>query len=231
MQTELFSVPIFEKGAAGIFRTLVDRFGPRMDIGNNIVAKKIASENNGTEPDPRIFKKKAISYIGIGGSDWVTRIQCDFEMLSMIPMWTTINNEVFSWSKNIIMEDEKVKRVHEIGKNLAEAVKNIEKAEYRGDMGLCPHCHSRNFYINNDGTASCCLCGIEGKLETTPEGIKFVFPEEQLEHAHNTISGKFIHMNDIKTNEGRLMETKKSDEYKKRLQMYKDFIETSKPVK
>lgn len=227
----IFSVPIFEKGAAGIFRTLVDRFGPRMDIGNNMVAKKIASENNGTEPDPRIFKKKVISYIGIGGSDWVTRIQCDFEMLSMIPMWTTINNEVFSWSKNIIMEDEKVKRVHEIGKNLAEAAKNIEKAEYKGDMGLCPHCHSRNFYINNDGTASCCLCGINGKLETTPEGIKFIFPEEQLEHAHNTISGKFIHMNDIKTNEGRLIETKKSDEYKKRLQMYKDFIETSKPVK
>lgn len=37
----IFTVPIFEKGAAGIFRTVVDRFGPRMDRGNNVVAKKL----------------------------------------------------------------------------------------------------------------------------------------------------------------------------------------------
>lgn len=227
----IFSVPIFEKGAAGIFRTLVDRFGPRMDIGNNMVAKKIAEENGGKEPDPRLFKKKVISYIGIGGSDWVTRIQCDFEMLSMTIMWTTINNEVFPWSKNIIMEDDKVKRVHEIGKNLAQAALNIEKAQYKGDKGLCPHCHSRNFYINNDGTASCCLCGIVGKIELNDQGISFVFPEEQLKHAHNTISGKFIHMDDIRRNESALMESKKSPEYKERLDRYKEFIQPSVPEK
>lgn len=227
----IFSVPIFEKGAAGIFRTLVDRFGPRMDIGNNVVAKKIAEENGGKEPDPRNFKKKVISYIGIGGSDWVTRIQCDFEMLSMIPMWTTINNEVFPWSKNIIMEDDKVKRVHEIGKNLAQAALDIENAQYKGDMGLCPHCHSRNFYINNDGTASCCLCGIVGKMEMSDKGINFVFPEEQLKHAHNTMSGKFIHMDDIRRNESALIEAKKSPEYKERLDKYKEFIQPSVPEK
>ena len=47
--------------------------------------------NYGKEPDPRHFKKKVISYISIGGSDWVTRAQCDCEMLSMTPMWTTID--------------------------------------------------------------------------------------------------------------------------------------------
>lgn len=91
----IVAVPIFEKGAAGIFHTVVDRFGPRMDYGNNVVAKKIAEETGGKEPDPRHFKKKVISYISIGGSDWVTRAQCDCEMLSMTPMWTTIDNEVF----------------------------------------------------------------------------------------------------------------------------------------
>lgn len=227
----IFSVPIFEKGAAGIFRTLVDRFGPRMDIGNNMVAKKIAEENGGKEPDPRNFKKKVISYIGIGGSDWVTRIQCDFEMLSMIPMWTTIDNEVFPWSKSIIMEDDKIKRVREIGKNLVQAAMDIENAEHKGDNGLCPHCHSRNFYINNDGTASCCLCGIVGKLEMKEGKMNFVFPKEQLKHAHNTLSGKFIHMDDIRRNESALIETKKSPEYKERLNKYKEFIQTSVPQK
>ena len=61
--------------------------------------------------------------------------------------------------------------------------------------------------------------------------MKFVFSEEQIEHAHNTLSGKLIHMNDIKTNESKLIENKKSDEYKNRLEKYKNFIETSKPTK
>lgn len=225
----IFSVPIFEKGAAGIFRTVVDRFGPRMDRGNNVVAKKIAEENGGVAPDERNFKNKVISYIGIGGSDWTTRVQCDCEMLSLTPMWTTIDNEVFSWSKGIIMEDEKIKRVQEIGRNLTLAARDIENATFKGDSGVCPHCHSRNFYVQNDGSAICCLCGIEGRFEISQEKLQFIFPQEQLEHAHNTLSGKFIHMNDIKINEGKLMEIKKTEEYKSRLDRYKEFITASKP--
>lgn len=38
-------------------------------------------------------------------------------------------------------------------------------------------------------------------------------------------------MNDIKTNESKLMEAKKTEEYKTRLQKYKDFIVTSTPEK
>lgn len=103
------------------------------------------------------------------------------------------------------MEDEKIKRVHEIGKNIALAAKDIENAKYQGDKGVCPHCHSRNFHFNSDGTVSCCLCGITGKMKIENNNMKFVFSEEQIEHAHNTLSGKFIHMNDIKTNESKLI--------------------------
>lgn len=38
-------------------------------------------------------------------------------------------------------------------------------------------------------------------------------------------------MNDIKTNESKLMEAKKTEEYKTRLQKYKDFIVASTPEK
>ena len=38
----VFTVPIFEKGAAAIFRTITDRFGPRMDKAMNVVGTKIA---------------------------------------------------------------------------------------------------------------------------------------------------------------------------------------------
>lgn len=227
----IFAVPIFEKGAAAIFRTLTDRFGPRMDRAMNVVGTKIAEEKGKTAPDQRIFKEKVVSYMGIGGSDWTTRIQCDFEILSLIPIWKTIDNEVFQWSKGIIMEDAKVKRAHEIGVNLAKAAANMEAAEFMGDCGICPHCHSRNFYLANDSSrAICCLCGIEGEIKVEDNKVKFVFPEEQLKHAHNTMSGKFIHTDDIKENEDKLIQSKKSPEYKERQEKYKNFIQPIMPL-
>ena len=48
----VFSTPIFEKGATGLFHTITDRFGPRMDRGNNIIGTKIAEETGGRSPHP-----------------------------------------------------------------------------------------------------------------------------------------------------------------------------------
>ena len=40
----IWAVPIFEKGAPGIFHTVMDRFGPRLDRGNVMIAQKIAEQ-------------------------------------------------------------------------------------------------------------------------------------------------------------------------------------------
>lgn len=222
--------PIFEKGGTGLFHTITDRFGPRMDRGNNMIAIENAQKTGGIEPDPRILKDKFISYIAIGGSDWGTRVQCDHAMLALTPMWTVIDNEWFPWAKGIIMDDEKVERANEIGKTLARAALDKEGAKYKGEKGVCPHCHSRNFFLDMQSThAVCCLCGIEGDIEIVDGKIKFRFPEEQIEHAHDTLSGKMIHGNDIKVNEGKLMDIKRSEEYKLRVKAYKEFIQTSVP--
>jgi hypothetical protein len=176
------------------------------------------------------LKDKVVSYIGIGGSDWTTRIQCDHGLQALSPMWKIIDNEVFSWSKGIIMDDEKVARAHQIGVNIAKAAGDIDSATYMGEAGICPHCHSRNFYIvDNAAEVICSLCGIKGELKITGGKISFVFPEKQLEHAHNTIPGKFLHADDIKKNEGALMAARKTDEFKARVDKYKAFITATQP--
>jgi len=226
----VFATPVFVKGTPGIFHTIIDRFGVRMDRGNNILSTEIAKKNNGTIPDPRILKDKVVSYMGIGGSEWTTRIQCDHSLQAMSPMWKIIDNEVFSWSKGIIMEDEKVARAHQIGINLAQAATDIESAKYMGEAGICPHCHSRNFYLNNNPAETICSsCGITGELKITDGNISFVFPETQLEHAHDTIPGKLHHMDDVKKLEGKFMSIRKTDEFKSRVEKYKTFITASKP--
>lgn len=228
----VFAVPIFEKCAAGIFHTIMDRFGPRHDTGINIIGTKIAEQANGKKPDQRLMKPKVVSYIGVGGSDWSTRIQCDFANHALTPMWKVIDNEVFSWSKCIIMEDNKVARAHEIGTNLAEAAADIEHAEYKGDKGICPHCHNRNFYLSDDASkAVCCVCGLIGELKVDGGKVSFDFPPETEALAHDTLSGKFHHADDIRENEGKLIELKKTDEFKNRKQKYIDFIIGMKPEK
>ena len=227
----LFVTPIFVKGAPGIFHTIMDRFGPRLDRGNNIIASENAEKHGGKMPDQRILKDKVVSYIGIGGSDWTTRVQCDHGLQAMTMMWQVVDNAVFPWSKGIILNDENVARVHQIGVNLANAAKDIENATFMGDAGICPHCHSRNFYVNNEaGNVICCLCGIIGELNIKDGKIGFSFPEEQIKHAHDTLSGKYLHMDDIRKNEGALMEQRKSDEFKRRITRYKEFISPSTPA-
>ena len=74
----IFVMPVFEKGSPGIMHVLQDRrFGPAHDPGPCTVAKKIAEKKGVPGPDPRKFVPKLVSYIGIGGSDWVSRFSAD----------------------------------------------------------------------------------------------------------------------------------------------------------
>ena len=224
----VFCTPIFEKGATGFFHTLNDRMGPRMDRGMNVIGTEIASKTGGKIPDPRILKDKVVSFMGIGGSDWATGVQVDCGMLALTYGWKVIDNKTFAWSKNIILEDEKVAIARKIGADLAAAAADYEKATYLGESGVCPHCHSRNFYLDPESTKAICeLCGIEGEIAVADGKVTFVCPMEQLAHAHDTLSGKFMHAGDIKENEMKNMENRKSQVYKDRVETYKAFI---KPV-
>lgn len=225
----LWTVPIFEKGAPAIIHILQDRLGgPSHDIGTNTVAKHIAEQMGKPGPDPRKFDKKVTSFISIGGSDWSTRISSIMNTMTMVPMWKTIDDKVFQWSKSLLFEPEKVAEIHQVGVNLAKAAADMDAAEYKGDAGLCTNCHSRNFFIR-DGEAECEVCGAKGELKYENGRYSFIFPESELEHVHNRVPGKMKHMDDIYQNETVFMEKLQSDEYKQMKQKYIDFIQGSKP--
>lgn len=227
----LFTVPIFEKGAPGIFHTIMDRFGPSTDRGILTVATEIAQKTGSTPPDARWLQDKVVSYIGIGGSDWHSRVQCDCAMQAMSPAWKVIDNEVFQWSLGILEDDAKAARAHTIGVNLAKAAADAANATYQGEAGVCPHCHSREFFFDIDGAVECCLCGIRGEMVIDGGKYAFRFPDSELAHAHDTLSGKFKHADDIQRNNDHANEFRKTEEYKTKLQKYKDFIQGSKPPK
>ena len=229
--------PIYESGCSGMFKTMCDRMGPGHDTGMLLgLQEQLMKE--GKEPlDMRIFKQKAISFIAIGGSDWAVRTEADHAMLALSPGWKVVNNDYFSWCKDVIMQDDKIERTREIARNLCEAAQYIidnnimipgsENVDlWKGKEGACPHCHGNAFYIFPGTTHAVCeLCGLEGHLEVVDGATKFVndpsiVPNGLLEHAHDVLSGKAAHGADIFENEGRLMNLFKDPEFQARKKHY-----------
>lgn len=224
--------PIFETGASGLFHTIMDRFGPRMDTGNNYICTEIANKMGKPEnvPNPAIMSPKVVSYIGIGGSDWGTHVESEHQIQSMTPAWKVIDNEWVPWAKTALMQDELIERAREIGTNIAEAAKDIEHAEFKGKKGVCPHCNCNDFYlVPGENRAICCVCGLEGTVDVVDGVVTVSYKDEDLHKAHDTISGKKIHGEDIGRNEGILAEMKKTPEYKERVAFYRDAIQPVMP--
>ena len=109
--------PIYESGGSGLFHAVCDRMDPGHDTGMLMMLDGKLKEQGKEGLNPRMFMQKAISFVGIGGSDWAYRVQTDHAMLALSPGWKVVDNDFFSWSKDVIMQDDKVARMQEIGKN------------------------------------------------------------------------------------------------------------------
>jgi multimeric flavodoxin WrbA len=231
----VFVMPIFEKGVPGFFHCLQDRIaGPSHDLGMLTIARDIHEKKGGGPggPDPRAFKKRYATFIGIGGSDWACRMTADFALFAMVQQWQVIDYQVFTWAKSLAMEDDRVAGIREAGRTIARMAADPATYKYLGDPGVCANCHSRLMYIAEDGkTVECSVCGIKGELAIEDGKLKYQYPAEQMEHAHNLLPGKIKHVEDIGKNEGAFAAAKQTDEYKRRAEAYKAFIQASKPEK
>jgi multimeric flavodoxin WrbA len=232
----IFVLPVFEKGIPGFFKCIQDRLcGPGHDIGMLMVAKNIREQKGittGKGPDPRAFRKRMASFISIGGSDWINKASCDLNLFALSPMLTVIDDVTFSWAKSVMMDDERIAKVHQIGVNIARAAKDPGHARFLGDPGICPNCHSRVMHLSDSSKqVECLVCGIVGELVIRNNKIEFEFGSEQYGRAHNTIPGKIKHVEDIGRIEGKFMQDKDTPEYKARVAKYKAFIQPSTPPK
>ena len=118
----LFVDPIFESGATGLYHSITDRMGPGHDTGMMMMLDGKLKEAGKEGLNPRYFRQKAISFVGIGGSDWAVRCETDHAMFALSPGWKVVNNEFFSWCKDVIMQDDKVERMKEIGRKDRKSV-------------------------------------------------------------------------------------------------------------
>jgi multimeric flavodoxin WrbA len=228
----IWVMPIFEKGPPAILHIVQDKLcGPGHDVGFAKIAKTIAEKAGRPGPDERIFNPGFVSFISIGGTDWSSRAAAVMNTLAMSRMWKVIDNQVFQWAKSLVLDDERVKKIHHIGVNIAKAAADKDNAKYQSEGGVCPNCHSRNFWLREDGIAECEVCAIRGSIKFENNKYVFEFDQKEYEHAHNLLPGKMIHIDDVGKAEVLLAQQKETPEFKNRKEKYRAFIAPSKPEK
>lgn len=126
-----------------------------------------------------------------------------------------------------------MKRTHKSGRHVAETLlKPITEAEYIGDPGICPMCHSKLIEIRNDDhnfPAICGICGVRGTAQVVNNKVKFEIAEEDKAHSHVLLSGKFGHADELM--KVSLKPNSRIHELPERLKKYKNYLHYSKPIR
>jgi multimeric flavodoxin WrbA len=199
--------PIYEKSPTGQLKTLEDRMGPSHDQGFRIIAQQIREEKGittGTGPDPRAFKPRAASLIAVGGSEWDTLALPIMSMFALTLQIEVVDKILINWiglPKVVSLHEDKLARAHRSGKHVVETLKKgVENAEYIGEPGMCPLCHSKLIEVRNGSDAYpciCAICGVRGTLSVENGAAKFTVSDEDRPHSHLLLSGKFEHLQEL----------------------------------
>jgi multimeric flavodoxin WrbA len=231
--------PIYEKSPSGQLKSLNDRMGPSHDMAFQMIARDVRQARDitrGTGPDPRFFKQRGAILIGVGGSEWDT-LAAPLLHLFVFPMQVEVLDKIIAnWvalPKSVLFREDLLTRAHHSGKHLAECLKReLTPADYIGEPGLCPLCHSKLVEIREDDKnypAICGTCGVRGTLTVTDGKVKFDVSEEDRPHSHILLSGKFMHGKDLQ--EKSLVPHPNEHEIPARFRKYEKYLTPSKPVK
>ncbi|SFL71087.1 flavodoxin family protein [Pelosinus propionicus] len=229
--------PIYEKSPSGLLKVLNDRMGPSHDVAFRMIAKKIRNEKGittGRGPDERAFKPRAASLIAVGGSEW-DNLALPMLHLFALPLQIEVVDKILvNWvglPASIVFKEEALQRAHQSGKHVAKTVMNpIADAEYIGESGVCPMCHSKLIEIRNEEhnfPAICGTCGVRGTLQVINNKVKFEIAEEDKAHSHVLLSGKFEHADELM--KVSLKPNPNIQELPERLKKYKNYLDYSKP--
>lgn len=231
--------PIYEKSPSGQLKILNDRMGPSHDMAMRMIAKKIRAEKNittGNGPDERSFKVRAASLIAVGGSEWDNLALPMLHLFTLSMQMEVVDKMLVNWVAlpgMVALKDAALERARKSGRHVAETLmKPIEEAEYIGEEGLCPLCHSKLIEVRNEDNnypTVCGICGVKGTLNVVDGKVSFEVKEEDKAHSHIKLSGKFEHCDEL--NKISLKPAANAHELPERLKKYKNYLTYSKPVR
>jgi hypothetical protein len=205
------------------------------DLAFRIIAKKIREEKGitkGKGPDERSFKPRVASLFAVGGSDWTTLALPMLQIFALPMNMTVVDQHVFNWTALpavVALKPEMLMRARRSGRHVAETLKKpIEEAEYIGDPGRCPVCHSNILELGKTSEpVVCAVCGVKGTLKTKGDDYVLEVTEEARALSHVLLSGKFHHGDDLR--DISLKPDPRMAEIPALIEKYKSYLQYSRP--
>jgi len=228
----IIATPIYTGEHHGYFRVLSDRMGPTHDVAFQLYAKN----KGNTLVDERFFKPRVAGTMAVGGG-----MECDLQLAlptlqesflssMMIPVVDHFTAVGASEARQVLLNDNTMKRAVELGRNVAKSLgSTINEAKFIGDNpGICPVCHENVLLVGKKQPVVCPLCGIKGTIKLEGDEIKVVFPEEEIKDCRRiSIETRIQHIIDI--GDWHQDFYNRAEEAKRKFKKYKSFKYYAKP--
>jgi multimeric flavodoxin WrbA len=202
--------PVYAVGPAGLYKDLVDRFGPAHDtcfLGKE-QEKRIAAGKTGADLlDARIFKDRFAGLISVGGAmtqNWVALGLPTMHLLTF-PGNIKVVDQIDAYDQgrkgSPLLDQDQMDRVARLGRNVASACgKPRDTVDWMGDDGwICPVCHNNLMTLRKTTTVECAVCGIYGTMSIVGGDVKVTFSEAEQKRSRCNYDGKLEHWTEIKS--------------------------------
>lgn len=191
----VLAAPVYVLAPVGQYKDFVDRMGPACDraVMEHRQAQRVRDGKNPI--DPRLLKKKYISYLSIGGArehHWVSLglptmnlfgMSLGAKVIGQVDIHGAYGSDARREMYEGFCEDLGGWVVKETGKEYGDIA-------WHGMEGVCPSCHGNEFMFENDTTTvTCPVCGITGELSFEDDQFKVTFTPEMLTHSRLAIDG------------------------------------------
>jgi hypothetical protein len=150
--------------------------------------------------DERVLRPRVAGFLAVGGSlpsRWKTLALPLMHTLTASAQIAVVDQAEFLGAgspASILLDPAALERARLLGRNVGEQLgRPFERAEYRGEPGLCPVCHLSVFALEPGGAVECAACGAGGTLrmergepvvDFAPDGLaqSVISREEKLTH-------------------------------------------------
>ena len=213
--------------------------GPSHDQGFRLITKKRRAELGITEgqgPDERSFKPRAASLIAVGGSSRDTLALPMMSLFTLSMQIEVVDRILVNWiglPRVVALRDDLLERAHRSGRHVAETLtKPLEEAQYIGEPGLCPICHSKLFEVRSGSDpypTICGICGVRGTLSLSGGQVSFTVSDKDRPYSHVLLSGKFHHLEELR--DVSLKPPAGMEELGAKTLTYQNYLTPAKPVR
>jgi multimeric flavodoxin WrbA len=202
----ILAVPVYSIAPSGQLKNFIDRFGAAHDLASATAEQEKRIKEGAEEMlDERLFRKKYVSYISVGGAHTPNWVSLGLPNMTMFGMSTCmipvgqIDAYDMGHRTNPVLDPPFMERLSGLGRHMVDCVgKEREEISWYGDDGVCPVCHQNLISIWDTTDIECPVCGIKGKLSIDGEKVKVTYSEAEQKRARGKIDGLWEHHYELK---------------------------------